>query len=66
MVNLLSGTNVSEKIKAGCPLNEANGQKCREIRELGGSDCLLTCRIIADELDMSRELLRKCQYRILA
>jgi orotate phosphoribosyltransferase-like protein len=50
---------VNNNERQGAPITKQMGENFAKIRELVQSDHQLTCRMIADELDMSKETVRK-------
>jgi hypothetical protein len=60
-VIFLSGTNVSNKAdeKQGAPVTKQTNKNVMKIRELVGFDRWLTCCMVADDLHMSKETVRK-------
>jgi transposase len=51
--------DVNKNEKQGAPITKQMAKNFAKIRELVRSDQWLTCRMIADELDMSKETVRK-------
>jgi transposase len=51
--------DVNDDERSGAPVTKRTDDNVAKIRELVLSDHLLTCRTIADKLDMSKETVRK-------
>jgi hypothetical protein len=56
---------VNDDERRGTPVTKRTHENVAKIRELVQSDHLLTCRITADELDMSKETVRKISIQDL-
>jgi transposase len=51
--------DVKDDERQGAPVTKRMDENVTKIKELVQSDCLLTCRIILDELDVSKESVRR-------
>jgi transposase len=51
--------DVNDKEKQGAPIMTRKDKNIIKIKELVRSDCWFTCRMIADEFDISKETVRK-------
>jgi hypothetical protein len=51
--------DVNNNERQGAHIKKRRDENVTKIMELVQSDCKLTCRMIADELDMSKETVRK-------